>query len=358
MNGIKYSNTVQKEFTIALNHRVMTYFKSNDINSRAGKSMLLKSLLLFGSFVGVYLLIIMGAISNLGYLFCLWALLGLGQSFIGMSIMHDAVHETYSKNKLVGFLLQIPIVSIGVEAKIWRIEHNIIHHTYPNVEGVDQDIHPRVVFRFSKHQPKKWYHSYQHLYAIFFYGLLIIEWMTIKDFIKVSKYYQEGFIKTKLEAISLTLIILFKKLFFYFIFFYLPLQFMPFNPFIIWGMFLTMLVVAGISMTIVFQLAHVVSKCEVEDRVDSLSKKNWYVHQLQTTCNFAHKNKLLTYLIGGLNYQIEHHLFPHICHTHYPAMAHIVKQTASEFGIPYHYEETFIGSVKAHFRHLREMGVK
>jgi linoleoyl-CoA desaturase len=117
-----------------------------------------------------------------------------------------------------------------------------------------------------------------------------------------------------------------------------------------------MLVVAGISMTIVFQLAHVVPQCDVESNPHNLSAKNWHVHQLETTCNFAHENKILTYLIGGLNFQIEHHLFPHICHVHFPVIAGIVKQTASEFGILYHYEETFISAVKSHYRLLREVG--
>jgi linoleoyl-CoA desaturase len=164
------------------------------------------------------------------------------------------------------------------------------------------------------------------------------------------------FLKSRADAASLALVILLKKLFFYFIFLYIPLQLLSFEPFLIVSLFLTMLVVAGITLTIIFQLAHVVPHCEAESSPANLVNKNWHVYQLQTTCDFAHGNKLVSYLIGGLNYQVEHHLFPHVCHVHYPAISSIVKQTATEFGVPYHYEETFLGAIKAHYRQLKELG--
>jgi linoleoyl-CoA desaturase len=356
MQGAKYSKSVQAEFSTALNQRVSAYFENNKINPHAGQSMILKSVLLFGMYAGIYVLIIAGVTSNLPLLFFLWALLGLGQSLIGMSIMHDTVHGAYTKNRLVRQLLQIPIVAIGVEPKIWRIEHNILHHTYPNVEGIDQDIHPRYLFRFTTHQPRKWFHAFQHIYATLIYGFLIIEWITVKDLLKVVKYHRMQFFKSRAETISVAFLIILKKLLFYFIFLYIPLQVLPFEPFLIVAMFITMLVVAGISMTIIFQLAHVVPQCEAESSGANLADKNWHVYQLQTTCDFAHKNKLISYLIGGLNYQVEHHLFPHICHVHYPALSAIVKQTANEFGVSYHYEDTFIGAVKSHYKHLKQLG--
>lgn len=358
MHGPRYSTTTHAEFSRTLNRRVGDYFQERKIDPQAGPSMVLKSMVLFGAYAGVYLLILLGGISSLPVLFFLWALLGLGQSFIGMSIMHDAVHGAYTKNRLASLLLQIPIIAIGVEPKIWHIEHNVLHHTYPNVEGIDQDIHPRIVFRFTEHQSRKWYHGYQHIYATFFYGLLIIEWMTVKDFMKVARYHRQGFFRSGWETARVTCIVLVKKLVFYGIFLWIPLQLLPFSAFAIAGMFGTMLVVAGISMTIVFQLAHVVSGCEAEGDPAQLSEKNWHVHQLETTCDFAHGNKLVSYLIGGLNYQVEHHLFPQICHVHYPAIAGIVRQTAKEFGVPYHYKNTFRDAVRSHYAHLRQLGKK
>ncbi len=351
-----YSKHVQADFSATLNRRVRSYFKNNGIHPQAGQSMVAKSASLFGFYTAVYLLIIFGGISSLVLLFLLWFLLGIGQSFIGMSVMHDAVHGAYTKNRFVYYLLQVPIVAIGVEPRIWEIEHNVLHHTYPNIEGVDQDIHPRYVFRFTEHQPKKWFHAYQHIYATLIYGLLIIEWITVKDFVKAIKYHRMGFFKSWRETATVTGIILFKKLLFYFVFLYVPLQLLPFGSLMIAAMFLTMLVTAGISMSIVFQLAHVVSCCDTESDTTGLKNKNWHVHQLETTCDFAHGNKLVTYLIGGLNYQVEHHLFPQVCHVHYPAISAIIRQTADEFGVQYHYEATFRGAIKAHYRHLKALG--
>jgi linoleoyl-CoA desaturase len=358
MKGAKYSKTVDPEFSRILTQRVNTFFKDKGINPQAEQRMIGKSILLFGLYAGIYVLIISGLISNLPVLFLLWATLGFGQSLIGMAIMHDTVHGAYTKKHLVRMLLEIPIIAIGVETRIWQIEHNIIHHTYPNVDGIDQDIHPRFVFRFTRHQPRKWFHAFQHLYATFVYGLLIIEWLTIKDFVKVVKYHRMKFFKSGVETAAVTIIIILKKLAFYFVFLVLPLMLMPFESLLIVAMFLTMLVVAGINMTIIFQLAHVTSSCNAEAGPVELTDKNWHIHQLETTCNFAHSNKLLSYLIGGLNYQVEHHLFPQVCHVHYPRIAPIVKQTAEEFGVPYHYEKTFRGAVAAHYRHLRSLGQK
>ncbi|MGV3612200.1 MAG: fatty acid desaturase family protein [Fluviicola sp.] len=358
MQGARYSSTVQSEFSTVLNQRVRSYFKEHGIDPHGSQTMFLKSILLFGLYAAVYLFILLSGVSNLPVLFFLWALLGILLSFIGMAIMHDTVHGAYTNKRALNYILQIPILAIGVEPKIWRIEHNVLHHTYPNVEGIDQDIHPRFVFRFTKHQKRRWYHAYQHIYATFIYGLLIIEWMTVKDFMKVIKYHRMGFFKSRGETFFRAGIILLKKLLFYFLFLYLPLKILPFNPLLVVLMFLTMLVVAGIFMTIVFQLAHVVSDCETEGNAENLATKNWHVYQLETTCDFAHENKVVSYLIGGLNYQIEHHLFPGICHVHYPEISVIVKQTAREFGIRYHYQKTFTGAVKAHYNQLKNLGKK
>lgn len=352
----KYSKTVNREFSEELNRRVQGYFQASGIDPTAGRPMLLKTCFLFAIYGAIYSVIVSGLVMNLSVLFFLWALLGLGQSFIGMCIMHDTVHGAYTKNKLGRLLLQIPIIAIGVEERIWRIEHNILHHTYPNVDGIDQDIHPRLIFRFTKNQPRRWYHAYQHIYAGFFYCFLIIEWLTVKDFLKVLRFHRLGFFKSKKDAAYVASVILIKKVVFYIVFFVIPLYFLPYSSLIVGAMLLTMLTVAGFVMTIVFQLAHVVDHCESTAVYSELAKKNWHIHQLEATCDFAHNNRVLSYLIGGLNYQIEHHLFPQVCHSHYPQISRIVRETTIDFGAPYHYEPTFTAAVKAHFRHLRTMG--
>lgn len=352
----KFSKSNDQEFVKILISRVNNYFSENAIPRTANSSMILKTFVTFGFYIAVYLIILFGEIQNLTILFILWGLLGIGQALVGFCIMHDTLHKAHINNKFIYGLLQIPIIAIGVESDIWKIEHIFMHHNFTNIEGIDQDIHPRLFFRFSKHQPRKWFHRYQHIYAIIFYGLLIIEWVTIKDFIKVINYRKMGFIKSNKKAFILALKIFLKKSLFYIVFLIIPLHFIPFSSLIIFCMFLTMLFIAGLVMTIIFQTAHVVPNTEFIYHTEPTINENWHVHQLKTTCNYASNNKFITYFFGGLNYQVEHHLFPSICHVHYPEIAKIVRETTDEFGIPYNTYNSFTEAIKMHFFLLKKLG--
>lgn len=358
MSSINYnfSKSDNVEFVKTLNQRVNAFFTANNISKTADSKMYTKTLVTFGFYVAIYLTILFSGVTNLFLVFTLWAMLGIGQALVGMCVMHDKVHGSYTRSKLTNLLLEIPIISIGVESIIWNIEHNFMHHNYTNVEGLDQDIHPRVIFRFSKNQPKKWFHRFQHIYATFFYGLLIIEWMSVKDYIKVLKYRKMNFFKTNARALQVALIITIKKSIFYLIFLGIPLWILPFSSFQIIGMFLTMLVVAGIVMTIVFQTAHVVPNADFLEQDNAGENESWHMHQLRTTSNFAIGNKLVTYLTGGLNHQIEHHLFPGVCHTHYPELAKIVKSTADEYEMPYHSYASLGEAISKHYALLKSLG--
>jgi linoleoyl-CoA desaturase len=352
MINYNFSHNQDLAFYNELRTEVNYHFVKNGITRKANNLMRLKSVIFFSLYVSLYLLILIGGITNVTGLFICWALLGIGQALLGMNIMHDTVHEAYTANSLAKYVLQIPIILIGVESKIWRIEHNILHHTYTNIEGLDQDIHPRFFFRFSANQKKRWFHKYQHLYATLLYGFLIIEWLTVKDFIKIYKYFKQGIIKTKMEAIRVILSILCKKSIFYLVFLLLPLWILPYPAATIALMFLTMIVIAGIIMTVIFQLAHVVPNTAFISQNDSEIAKNWHIHQMLTTANFATNNRVVTYLLGGLNYQIENHL----CHVHYPSIAIIVRSTAQKFNIPYIENSTFSGAIKSHYHLLQRLG--
>ncbi len=354
----KFSGSQQSDFERVVRSRVNTYFKHQNLSKKANWNMFYKTLFTFGGYVIIYLLILFSGWTNYFVLFFLWGLLGLGQALVGMTIMHDVVHTSYTKNKWIRVLLEIPIISIGVESLIWRIEHNIIHHTYTNVEGIDQDINDRFVFRFSPHQKRRWFHQFQHIYATFIYGFLIIEWVTVKDFLKLFKYFRLGFIKSKLELAANILQLIIKKSVFYLLFLIIPLYVLNISGVFVVLMFFTMLVVAGITMTIVFQLAHVVPLVPTLAAESSNGKNNWFLHQMETTSNFANESRWLSFFLGGLNFQIEHHLFPDVCHVHYPYLAPIVKKTAEEHQIPYHYQRTFFGAISSHYALLKKLGLE
>lgn len=351
----KYTPEINRAFSRSLIKKVNTYFRENQLDRKANNMMVWKSIMAFSFYSGVYLLIMSNTFSSLPLLFILWGLLGLGQAFIGMVIMHDTIHNSYSQKKWVRMLLEVPIILIGVDSKIWRIEHNLIHHNNTNVEHVDQDINPRMVFRFSKNQPLRWFHRFQSIYSSFIYCFLIVEWVTFKDFLKLWKYRKEKYLKSSNEFIISLLGIVIKKAIFFLVFLIVPLYRLEFSNMEVVLMFSTMLFTAGLYMTVVFQLAHVVPETLFFTQ-NGNQNKTWHIRQLLTTSNFGMNDKVLTFLVGGLNFQIEHHLFPDVCHIHFPKIAPIVQETAAEFGLPYQKQCTFAKAVQSHYQHLRELG--
>ena len=352
-SAIHQKNTA---FGDAVRMRVNEYMKANQLSKFAHKGMIWKTLFLTVFYLMVFLFLLWNPLQSVAWVFLCYCLLGLLLGVIGMNIMHDKVHGAYTESKGWNFLLEIPIFLIGLESKIWHIEHNVLHHNFTNVEGMDHDIHHRFVFRFSENQPKRWFHRFQHLYAPFIYGMLLFEWLTIKDFVKVIQYRKRRLIQTDKEALRLFVQILLKKTAFHVIFLGIPLFALNVNPWLISLGYASMLVCGGFFMTMVFQLAHIVPDVRFVPNNQESIEENWFVYQLQTTSNFANHQAMVSTLIGGLNYQIEHHLFPSICHVHYPKIAPIVKKTADEFGVPYHALPTVGSAIRAHFKLLKSLG--
>jgi linoleoyl-CoA desaturase len=108
----------------------------------------------------------------------------------------------------------------------------------------------------------------------------------------------------------------------------------------------------------VFQLAHTVEHTEfpVTDEITNRLPDEFAAHQIKTTANFATRNKVISWLVGGLNFQIEHHLFPKISHVHYPAISEIVKCVCAEYQLQYIEYPTMRQAVFAHVRFLRRLG--
>ena len=351
-----FQNQKDTAFGEAVRQRVSAHLKQEQIQTLATSAMVLKTLFLFLSYLGIYAVLILNPWDSVVLMFACYGTLGLLLGVIGMNIMHDKVHGAYAKRPIWNFLLEIPILFIGLESKIWYIEHNVLHHNYTNVEGLDHDIHHRFIFRFSENQPKRWIHRFQFIYAPVIYGLLLFEWLSVKDFIKVIQYRKKGLIESQGAAVQLFFQILIKKAFFHATFLLLPLLLMDMNPWIVLSGYAFMLVCGGFFMTMVFQLAHIVPNLKFVATQDVNIPENWYVHQLQTTSNFALGNRFVTAVIGGLNYQIEHHLFPGMCHVHYPEIAPIVQQTCQEFGLPYHQLPSVKAAVRGHFNLLKTLG--
>lgn len=354
----KYSSELNHAFAQELKHQVATYFADMGGHQQANRVMVLKSLGAVVYYFSVYALILSGIVQNLYVLFFLWAMLGLGQSFIGMGLMHDVLHNSYTHKKWVKALMEIPIHSIGIVSSVWKMEHNQVHHTHTNVGEVDQDINPMLIFRFSPYQKRRWFHRFQHLYAPFFYGFRTLTWVTTKDVITTFKYQKEGKFKTTREFILMLFRVFLNKAVFFALFLFIPLVVMDQSWYVIVSMLGVMLFVSGVYMATVFQLAHVVPLTQFYQKDETNQFKTWHIHQMLTTSNFSTGNKFLTYLTGGLNHQVEHHLFPEVSHVYYPAISTLVKKTAQKYNIPYHEYPTVREALKGHFTFLRALGVR
>lgn len=354
----RFSTEVNREFAATLRARVRDYFKENNITENANMLMVRKSIVLLSVYFFTFGLILFGGIQNVLILFLLWMIVGAFKAFIGTAVMHDALHGSYSKNSWLGKFLEFSAVVIGADPMIWKIQHNGLHHTYTNIEHVDEDIQPRFFFRFTPHQTRRWFHKYQHIYATAIYSISTLIWVTIKDFLKLFAYRREGHVKPGAPFRNHLIGMIFRKGLYHMIFLVTPLLILDQSAGLTILMFIAMHLVAGFTLSMVFQPAHLLEDSEfiLPEDGEEMIEQNWLVHQLLTTTNFATKNKIVGYFAGGLNFQIEHHLFPHICHIHYPKIAPIVKQTSEEFKIPYHEKKTMIGAIKGHFQLLKILG--
>ncbi|MEQ8909554.1 MAG: acyl-CoA desaturase [Vicingaceae bacterium] len=358
VNPIRFTNKDQKEFTKTLRKRVDQYFKENDLSKTGGLKIKVKALFMLAVYTVPYFLMMFGVVTSPWMLFAMCVIMGLGMAGIGLSVMHDANHGSFSRkkwlNKTAGFSLNF----LGGNVNNWKAQHNILHHSYTNIEGYDEDISPAGILRFSPHAEKKKVHRFQFIYAWFLYGLMTLSWTFSKDFVDVVRFNKMGLYKQLRTSFNkeLWLIVITRVVYFTYMV-VLPFIFieMTWWQFIIG--FLTIHVIAGTTLALIFQLAHVMEETEFPLPKDgNIIPSQFAAHQLQTTLNFSNNNRLFSWLIGGLNFQVEHHLFPNISHVHYPKIAPIVRETAQEFGMPYNSEDSFFRALGSHMKMLYVLG--
>jgi linoleoyl-CoA desaturase len=350
----------QKEkniFFATLRQRVDGYFKEKKLSKHHNRQMIIKTIVLLSAYILPFIALLWFQ-PVIGISLGIWTLMGFAKAGIGMSIMHDANHGAYSlsskTNKWVGYTINL----VGGSVFTWKLQHNFLHHTYTNIVDLDNDIDDKLVMRFSPHTKVKWYQKFQFIYSFFFYGLLTLYWTLAKDFVQFHKYTKEGVNKGSRSQNKKVLIkIILSKIIYFLLFFVLPLVVlgMPVAEFVTG--YLLMQFIAGVVLTVIFQLAHTVEETSHPLPDENLNiENNWAIHQMNTTVNFSRKSKFISWYVGGLNFQVEHHLFPTICHVHYPEIAHIVKTTALEFNIPYLENKTFMDALRSHIRILQKFG--
>jgi linoleoyl-CoA desaturase len=238
---------------------------------------------------------------------------------------------------------------------MWNVKHNIIHHAYTNIDGVDDDIDIQPWMRMSTTQPRLAMHRYQHIYFWFLYALLYILWIFVLDY---QKYFKKKIGEMPLKKMDFMdhFTFWFFKVLHIILFIVVPIYLLGFTPWIIG--FSVYSIVAGFVISIVFQLAHTVEHTHFPMPHEDTGKLDdeWAIHQLKTTANFAPESNFTSWFVGGLNYQIEHHLFPKISHVYYPKLRNIIKQACAEYGVPYIEYPKTRHAIASHVAFLKRMG--
>lgn len=345
-----------ERFHNELREKVQSYFNTTGLSRYANGGMWLNTLLIFLLTLGCYGLILSGQFSD-SVMLILCIGMGIGFAGFGAGIAHDASHKAYSKHRWVNRLLAQTLNLMGANEYNWHIKHNILHHRYPNIYEKDEDVKISPLMRVSPSASLISANQYQHLFAIPAYATVSLSWLCydIIQFFEFTKVHGRGLNHPKQRRELVYLVAW--KLFYLFYILYIPYVVLAIPFWKVSVGFLVMHVVLSMIIVLVFQVAHLIQETQ-HGIPDSEGRINdsWAVHQVKTTANFSCDNRLLTWYIGGLNYQIEHHLFCGICSVHYPAIRVIVKQACAKYDIPYYEHKTFGAALKSHFRYLRQMG--
>jgi len=338
------------DFYPVLKRRVEAYVKEHDLN-RSSYVMYFKALLIVTCwFICYYYGMIQGYfLAAVG--------LGFWHSHFGITISHDGNHGSFSKTPFLNQLAVRAIDIMGGSSIVWVHQHNIGHHPNSNrqgdschSEGDQDDPDTRTgtpIIRMVPTMPYLWYHRWQHIYIWFLFCAVTTKWFygDIKAFSR-KKYVNIEFYDTKPSDL---VFLAFTKLLYITYVFIIPMYFHPISR----ALILVFLFSAMTSYNFVamFSVNHLTENAFYPS--DNIVNRDWAQLQVLTTSNFAVGSALWTWLSGGLNYQIEHHLFPYICHVYLPEISPIIQQTLQEYNLPYTNFPTFVDAFTSHYQHLK-----
>jgi linoleoyl-CoA desaturase len=329
---------------------VASYFERTSISRQGSRCLYVKTAVLSSWLVLSYVALVFGQVTSWGAVL-LAISLGGAMAAIGFNVQHDGGHRAYSKRRSVNRLMGFSLDVLGGSSYFWSFKHNIAHHTYPNISGFDDDIYVGALARLSPHDRRYWFHRFQHLYIWWLYALLAIKWQLLDDFRFIVK---PGIARTNVPRpppIEHALFWLGKAIFFG-LALGVPLLHHPLWKVV--ALFAVCGATLGFVLGSVFQLAHCVS--EADYAAVTAINRDWATYQVESAANFARGNRVITWLVGGLNFQIEHHLFPQICHTHYPALSGIVERVCLRHNVRYASHPTISAALGSHYRWLRQLG--
>lgn len=354
MSKVTFNN--QKNFFFkSLNIRVDEYFKESNQKKTGNSKLYFKSLILITAAVAAYIVLLAVHLHPL-IAAVLCGVFGIAQAGIGFNVMHDANHGSFSERKWINNMMGLTANMMGTNAWFWKQKHNIVHHTYTNIDGVDDDIAKSPFLRMCASQKQLKVHRYQYIYCIPLYALSSVM-MIIGDF---KKYFGKKILVTKLQKMETREHFIFwiSKFLYFSFYLALPIFLVGLIPAIIG--FVMMHATLGLTLAVVFQPAHIVEATHFVDANHNSFQieDEWAVHQVQTTADFATNNKIISWFTGGLNFQVEHHLFPKISHVHYPAIHKFVKEACQKFSIRLNDYPSMTAALRSHFRFMKQLGTQ
>jgi len=341
-------------FQARLRERVEAYFRDTGLRPRDCPALYRKTAVVLTWLILAYVLLVFVA-SAWWQVVPLAVAMGLAIAAVGFNLQHDGGHRACSDRPWVNKLMALTMDMLGASSYIWHWKHGVIHHTYVNITGHDSDIDLGALARLTPHQRRLPWHQFQHWYLWPLYGFVLVKWQLYDDFRDMLSGHIGNARFPRPRGWDLV-VFLGGKLCFLTLALGIPLLLHP-----VWAVLLVFAgvqSVAGVVLSVVFQLAHCVEEADfpLPEEGTGRMENNFALHQVETTVDFAPKSRLAAWLLGGLNFQIEHHLFPQICHIHYPAIAPLVAQTCQEYGVRYVVHETIRAGVRSHYRWLRQMG--
>jgi len=300
---VHFSNREAAAFVAELRQSVAQWFEATGRSDKANAPMVFKTVILLGTLLVSYLLLLSGLVGTGGSL-ALIALMGIAMAGVGFSVAHDALHGAYSSRPWINTALGASFDLLGANGYMWQITHNVIHHTYTNIHGVDEDISVSPLLRLSPDADLKRFHRFQHWYAPAVYSMSTLFWVFAKDF----KYFLKrdlGPFRDRRHSAGAVAWLMTSKVAYFGYALALPLLLIHRPWWQIVGGFALVHLIAGIILGIVFQLAHVVESIEYPLPDDEGGMEySWAVHEMRTTSNFARGNRVVSWYISGLNSQI------------------------------------------------------
>jgi linoleoyl-CoA desaturase len=350
----KFNETQKPDWYVELEGKINAYFKDNKISPDGDWRLYIKTIFWLLTLVSTYIILMLYSPSlsvTQNTILCI--IHGISWAGIGFNVVHDAAHGSYSKNKKVNDALSYLFDFMGASSTLWKSKHNRIHHSFANIEGIDDDIDTGNLLRLGVSQKWQWYHLFQGIYATVLYAFIYILWISQKDLqkyltSKIGNIDIKGFGKIENRLFWVF------KIVYVILYWIIPPVLFGWNG--VWG-YLIAAGICGVSISIVFQLAHIVGKTQFPTiNNQEVIESNFQIHQVNTTADFATKDPITSWLLGGLNFQVIHHLFPKISHVHYPEIQKLAKEIFKKYNIRYNEYSTLFGAIWAHYTHIFRMG--